>query len=100
MAKLFPKILDFHSPYFSYQLSKFNIDGQKEATARAIMWRMMKTPNVYTVETSYYGYHDQQKNMFIEFNPNNLTNYGGNIVSAIYHYQIFLNYFENKVIQN
>jgi hypothetical protein len=64
--------------------SKFNIDVTKEATAWALMWKILKTPNVFTIETSYYGYKEKNSNILIEFNPNSLTNYGTNIVQSIH----------------
>ena len=48
------------------------------------MWKTIKTPNVFTIETSYYGYKEKNSNVLIEFNPNSLTNYGTNIVQSIH----------------
>lgn len=63
------------------------------------MWRILKdTPNVFTIETSYFGYRDKyQSNAFVQFNPNNLTNYGTNILDSIYHYHHFLLFFSNRL---
>ncbi len=96
---MFPRILNQNSPYFSLENSKFNIDVSKESTARACMYRLLRdTPNVFTIETSYFGFRDKsQQNAFVQFNPNHLTNYGTNILDSIYHYHHFLLFFAHRL---
>ena len=45
------KVLD----YFSYDNSRFNTHKSKEATSRVAMWRELKIPAVYTMESSFCG---------------------------------------------
>lgn len=54
-TRLFPFILSKLCDSFSFESSRFNIHKSKESTARVTMWRELKIPAVYTMETSFCG---------------------------------------------
>lgn len=41
--------------YFSFAKCKFKVEKYKEGTSRISMWRQLRTPAVYTLETSMCG---------------------------------------------
>ena len=51
------------------------------------MWNTLKTSNIFTIETSFFGYNFNNKSEnIINFHPNNLCDYGADIAKAIYAY--------------
>lgn len=55
-TRLFPYILSKLNPQaFSIEKCRFSVQRQLEGTARIVFWRMLKTPAVYTLETSVCG---------------------------------------------
>ena len=55
-TRLFPFILSKLEPdIFSFVKSRFKISKSKEGTSRLSVWRMLKIPAVYTLETSLCG---------------------------------------------
>ena len=55
-TRLFPFILSkIDSELFSFQKSQFKVEREKESTSRVAMWRKLKIPGVYTLETSLCG---------------------------------------------
>ena len=42
-------------PHFSYDMSRFKVQRNKESTARIAMWRELKIPNIFTMEASFCG---------------------------------------------
>lgn len=55
-TRLFPYILDKLIPdIFCFKKCKFTVSKAKEGTSRVALWRMLKIPAVYTLETSLCG---------------------------------------------
>lgn len=55
-TRVFPYILSKIAPdYFNYKKCKFKVEKSKQGTSRITLWRMIKTPAVYTLETSLCG---------------------------------------------
>jgi hypothetical protein len=55
-TRIFPFLLSKIGPdYFNYKKCKFKIERAKQGTSRISLWRLIKTPAVYTLETSLCG---------------------------------------------
>lgn len=54
-CKLFPYILSKINPNFSFKDCRFGIQKAKEATLRVSLFKELKIPKVYTVESSFAG---------------------------------------------
>lgn len=54
-CKLFPFILSKISPIFSYQYSRFGVQKSKESTMRVALFKDLKIPQIYTMESSFCG---------------------------------------------
>ncbi|CAG9316427.1 unnamed protein product [Blepharisma stoltei] len=54
-CKIFPFILSKLSPIFSYQYSRFGVQKSKESTMRVTMFKDLKIPQIYTMESSFCG---------------------------------------------
>ncbi|KAM3140512.1 hypothetical protein pb186bvf_007324 [Paramecium bursaria] len=65
-CRIFPKICEKISKYFSFQDCTFYIEAYKQKTARATIFKMLQhyrpntTHNVLTLEVSFFGFRDQQ----------------------------------------
>lgn len=54
--RIFPYLMSkIARPHFSYDLSRFRVQKNKESTARIAMWKELKIPNVFTMEASFCG---------------------------------------------
>lgn len=68
-TKIIPKLLGERTPIFRYHSSRFIVERSKKSTARMVMWKELGIINAYTLETSYFGYLDHEretKAFFIE----------------------------------
>lgn len=54
-TRLFPFIMSKLVDYFSYDNSRFSVTKSKESTARISLWKMLKIPNIFTMEASFCG---------------------------------------------
>ena len=59
--RIFPLLFSKQSSYFSFQDCRFNMQKSKEATARIQIYREVKKPIFYTLETSFAGYIPNKK---------------------------------------
>lgn len=85
-TRLFPYILSkVESSMFSYPRSKFSVSKGKEGTSRIAIWRMLKIPSVYTLETSLCG--AAIKSQMPHFTPDHLMNLGKKLCMAVLVYQ-------------
>lgn len=85
-TRLFPFILSKLDPeIFSFQKSKFTVSRDKESSSRVAMWRLLKIPGVYTLETSLCGagIHSSMPH----FNIRNLQYLGKQLCLALLVYQ-------------
>jgi cytosolic carboxypeptidase protein 2/3 len=65
-SRIVPKLLSERTPIFRYHSSRFIVERAKKSTARMVMWKELGIVNAYTLETSYYGYlnHDRETAVF------------------------------------
>lgn len=64
LFRVFPYICGQQSELFSIKDCTYNITSDKERTARVKLYRQIKKPHVFTLETSFFGYTDQQGRKF------------------------------------
>lgn len=51
-CRIFPKVFSKMSNLFSYDDCTYGIDSYKSTSARGVVFNNLKTPNIFTVETS------------------------------------------------
>ena len=60
-TRIVPKLLSERTCIFRYHSSRFIVERSKKSTARMVMWKEMGIINAYTLETSYYGYLNAER---------------------------------------
>ena len=60
-TRIIPKLLGERTCIFRYHSSRFIVERSKKSTARMVMWKELGIINAYTLETSYFGYLDQDR---------------------------------------
>ena len=91
-CKLFPALFSRISNIFSYNDCTFGIEWDRTNTARAQVWNIINVPNVFTLETSFYGYYDKQIGKNVNFLPKQLYRIGRDLIRTLY----LLNIKEDK----
>jgi hypothetical protein len=71
---------------FSFKDCTYGIEWYKTSSARAVVWEIINTPNVFTIETSFHGYEKHFKTE--HFLPNDLFNLGNEIARTMYLYTV------------
>ena len=54
-TRIFPYMLSKLCPYFYFNYSRFGVQKSKEKTARIVLFKEMKIPNIFTMESSFCG---------------------------------------------
>ncbi|CAG9328864.1 unnamed protein product [Blepharisma stoltei] len=90
--KVLPKLFSEKTEMFRYFSCKFQNDWSKRKSARLAIWKELKLPFVYTIETSSYGYLDNERNT-VPFNEELLNTLGRNFCEALLEYIIIRNRF-------
>ena len=54
-SQVLPDILEGMAPAFSKKSCNFAVEKSKEATARVVVWRRLRIPLSYTMESTYCG---------------------------------------------
>lgn len=54
-TRLLPFIMGKICPYFYFNHSRFGVQKSKDATARVALFKEMKIPNIFTMESSFCG---------------------------------------------
>ena len=55
-VRLLPRILARKTALFSYPDCRFRVEGDKQRTARVVIWKEFAVTNSFTLESSFYGY--------------------------------------------
>jgi len=66
-TRIFPFILNKISKYFSFKDCRFNLKKSKRCTARIQLYKILKIPNIFTLETSFAGYDVSSVNFISNF---------------------------------
>lgn len=87
-TRIFPFILSKLCPYFNFNYSKFGVQKSKESTARIAMFKEIKTPTIYTWESSFWG-NETGPNKGKHFTRENLEQVGKDICrTLLVHFNI------------
>lgn len=54
-CRIFPYILGKICPYFYFNYSRFGVQKSKESTARVVLFKNLRIPNIFTLESSFCG---------------------------------------------
>ena len=58
-ARLFPYLASKISALFEFSSCNFAMEKSKEATARITLYNLIKSPEIFTIETSQFGLADK-----------------------------------------
>ena len=87
---IYPKVLSQLNPQFNFGSCTFGLSKVKEKSARGVMWKLLAVPNIFTLETSFFGYRDKL-GMEREFQINDLQKIGRDAAKALYIYSFKYN---------
>lgn len=48
------------------------------------LWRLLKSPNIFTLESSFYGFENKDKNSIIPFTTDDYRNIGKSVCIALF----------------
>ena len=85
--KEFPLLFSNLNEIFRFKDCTFGLNWSKETTARALLWYNIQSPNVYTIETSFFGY-TQSDGERIHFLPHDLFTLGKDLLRTVYIYNV------------
>ncbi|KAJ3321687.1 Cytosolic carboxypeptidase 3 [Boothiomyces sp. JEL0866] len=98
MERVFPYMLSKQYPeVFSFKRCQFQLQKKKEGTARIVMFKEFGILNSFTLEASFCGSIDNDKDNF-HFNPNHLTVMGVSIVKTLYEFFSQIITIENAIV--
>ncbi|CAG9331274.1 unnamed protein product [Blepharisma stoltei] len=90
--KVLPKLFSERTEMFRYFSCKFKNDWSKRKAARLVIWKELKLPFVYTIETSSYGFLDSERNT-IPFSEELLFSLGRKFSESLLEYIVIRNKF-------
>lgn len=72
---------------FRFYSCKFRIQRSKERTARVVIWREFNVMNCYTLEASFFGFFDKERETK-EFMHSHLFRVGRLLANSIFEYTV------------
>lgn len=84
-SKVIPRLIGERTEMFRYYSCKFRVSKNKKKAARAVMNNQMKINYSYTLETSYYGYLNGNRET-VPFTPENLFVLGEKFGRSVLEY--------------
>ena len=85
--RVLPKLMSEQSEVFRFYSCKFRIQKSKERTARVVLWREFNVMNCYTLEASFYGFFDKERETK-EFMHSHLLKVGKMLANTIFEYTL------------
>ena len=82
---MFPYILDKINPYFHFPYSKFGVQKSKDSTARVALFKEMRIPNIFTLESTFCG-NDKGPNAGKHINQSALESIGRDLCRSLLLY--------------
>lgn len=83
--RVLPKLMSEQSELFRFYSCKFRIQRSKERTARVVLWREFNIMNCYTLEASFHGFFDRERETK-EFVHAHLLKVGKMLANTIFEY--------------
>jgi hypothetical protein len=81
-AKEFAYLFSRVSPYINYSNCTFQIEKEKEGTARVVCFRELCNPHVYTLESSFQGSSKSK----LQFTPRQYAEVGEHFLKSLLSY--------------
>jgi cytosolic carboxypeptidase protein 2/3 len=91
--RVIPKLLSERTAMFRFYSCKFRTEEYKESWARLSLWRDFKIQTSLTIESSFHGYLDENRDTKL-FNESNLQYFGQAFCQSLFEYMLILE--ENK----
>ena len=91
--RVIPKLMSERTTMFRFYSWKFRTEQYKENWARLSLWRDFKIKTSLTIESSYHGYLDENRDTKI-LNESNLQYFGQAFCQSLFEYLLILE--ENK----
>jgi hypothetical protein len=82
---IYPKLVSQLNPHFNFPSCTFGLSKLKEKSARGVLWKLLSIPNIFTLETSFFGYRDKL-GLEKEFLISDLNRIGRDAAKALYTY--------------
>ncbi|KAL4469431.1 hypothetical protein ABPG74_004684 [Tetrahymena malaccensis] len=84
LTRIFPMMLSKYEPRISFEDCRFKVQKYYESTARIALWRMLRIPNVFTLEASFYGYQNNE-GRHVNFTPKSYIQIGRSICTSLHN---------------
>jgi hypothetical protein len=91
--RVIPKLMSERTPMFRFYSCKFRSEEYKQNCARLSLWRDFKIQTSLTIESSFHGYLDENRETKT-FNESNLQYFGQAFCQSLFEYMLILE--ENK----
>ena len=88
-CRLIPKLLSEETSKFRFHSCQFKYEVCKRKTARIVFAREMNIMNCYTLEASFHGHFDADRNNY-EFDLESYEEMGEHFVNSLYEYIIII----------
>lgn len=93
--RVLPQLLADKTQMFRYFSCKFRIEKEKRRAARLVLWREFGIMNCFTLEASFHGYLNKERETVV-FTTEAWEKMGGQFCSTLYEYLLILDNFERK----
>lgn len=93
--RVIPKLLSEETDMFRYHSCSFLNEKSKETAARIVLYKEFDIFNCFTLEASFHGYFDKDKNNF-EFTQESYEQMGVNLVNSLYEYVMIIEESERR----
>lgn len=97
-TKIIPRLMGERTEMFRYYSSKFRVSKNKKKAARAVMHNEFRINYSYTIETSYYGYIDQNRET-IPFTTEKLFTLGEKLARSLLEFYSMVEKDRKKYLQ-
>ena len=87
--RIIPKLISEETIMFRYWSCKFRIEKSKERAARIALWREFGIVNCYTLEASFHGFINNNRDTE-EFTPEIFESISESVINSMYEYIIIL----------
>ena len=84
-TKIIAKLLSERTQIFRYHSSRFVVDKGKNSTARVVMWKELGIVNAFTLETSYFGFINDERET-VAFETHHLYELAEQLALSIYEF--------------
>ena len=88
-TRIIPKFLGDETQKFRFYSSQFKYETYKKDTARIRLAQDYNLMNCYTLEASFHGYFDGDRNNF-EFTEGAYEEMGEHVVNSLYEYMVLV----------